>query len=270
MIATDESLCRVAEKDETAFFDTTTTTTMNNTTALRILVVDDSKNHRDAATTLLEGHNLTIASSYDEARDLLVPKVDYEKLNRLRKEKPAGGFFHESPEELRQKQQEHDMKLVEEATTRPNFDVVLLDLMMPASRSAQGGPGMDFVGKEMPVGTFLILLALNAGVKNIGMVTDTNHHHHPASAALDPINSKVIKVGETRIFATNYPRTQYFDSETGKLIDYGYFNCEEGRSKYPQDGYEGDGYKYKGAYSGKGWNTILRTLLEGGDECLGA
>lgn len=242
----------------------------NTTTSLNILVVDDSKNHRDAAATLLRGHNLTIVGTYDEAKELLTPGINYDKLNQLRKEKPAGGFFYENEEEKRLKEREHDEKLKKEAFYAPNFDVVLLDLMMPASRSAQGGPGLDYVGKEMPVGTFLILLALRAGVKNIGMVTDTNHHHHPASAALDPINRSVIKVGDTRIFATNYPGTQYFDAETSEVLTWQFLQSEEGKAKYPQDGYEGDGYKYKGAYSGKGWDGILRTLLEGGDDDVGA
>lgn len=259
-----------AKKTKQEFLDTTTTTTMNTTTALNILVVDDSKNHRDAASILLKGHNLTIASSYDEGAKALSTNVDYDRLKRLEAEAGLGQYPREGTDEDKASWQKKSNELQEQARNKPNFDVVLLDLMMPASRNAQGGQGLDFVGKEMPIGTFLILLALRAGVKNIGMVTDTNHHHHPASAALDPINRIVIKVGDTRIFATNYPGTKYFNAETGESLTWQFLQSEEGKAKYPQDGYEGDAYKYKGAYSGKGWDGILKTLLEGGDDDVGA
>ncbi len=246
---------------------------MSNTTtiaALSILIVDDSKNHRDAAKALLKGHNLTIASSYDEGVKALSTNIDYDRLRQLEVEAGLGQYPREGTDEDKASWRKKSNKLQEQARNKPDFDVVLLDLMMPASRNAQGGKGLDFVGKEMPVGTFLILMALNAGVKNIGMVTDTNHHHHPASAALDPINRTVIKVGETRIFATNYPNTQYFDENTGEILTWQFLQSEEGKAKYPQDGYEGDACKYMGAYSGKGWDGILKTLIEGGDNDLGA
>jgi CheY-like chemotaxis protein len=223
---------------------------------LKVLVVDDSKNHRDSATVLLKEHNLTIVSSYDEAEKLLRPNFDYTKLQELRKEKPAGGFFYETPEELKKMEREHDLKLQEEATTYPDFDVVLLDLLMPASPSAQGPEGMKHVGKEMPIGTFLVLLAMSAGVKNIGLVTDTNHHNHPASACLDPINRKVIKIGDVRVLATNYPDCVTFDSKTGEHLSYEYLQSEEGKAKYP-----GDWNHREGTFEGKGWDSILQRLL---------
>jgi CheY-like chemotaxis protein len=239
---------------------------------LNILVVDDEPMHRRSAEILLKGHRLTIVSSYDEAKETLTSHTDYKKEQELqpgllekaglsRDFNPYQGNKDASDAD---KGKYHDACKAarEAATTHPNFDVVLVDLMMAASRSAQGGEGMQYVGKQMPVGTFLILLALHAGVKNIGMVTDMNHHHHPASAALDPINRSVIKVGETKIFATNYAGSRTFDEKTGEVITYEYLQSAEGKAKYPAD----SNYQHKGTFSGKGWNSILKTLLEGKDE----
>lgn len=241
-------------------------------TNLNILVVDDEKNHRRAAEILLKGYNLTIVGSYDEAREFLTSHTDYDKANALEPElfDKAGLSRDFNPWQKNKDASETDKdkyraareRARELATTHPNFDVVLTDLMMPASRSAQGDQGMQFVGKQMPVGTFLILLALNAGVKNIAMVTDMNHHHHPASAALDPINRKIIKVGDVKIFATNYPNSSTFDEKTGEVLTYEYLQSAEGKEKYPRN----SDYTYPGTFEGKGWNSILKTLLEGKDE----
>ena len=214
-------------------------------TKLNILVVDDESNHRRSAEALLNGHNLIVVGSYDDAKELLTPKVDYDLAHKLKEQGLSTSEAYEK------------------ATTRPNFDAVLTDLMMPASRSAQGSEGMSLVGKQMPVGTFLILLALAAGVKNVAMVTDMNHHNHPASAALDPINRTVIKVGETRIFATNYPGSKSFDEVTGEHLSYEFLNSEEGKAKYPEVEKYGP---RKGVFSGKGRDTILENLLTGTGE----
>lgn len=242
-------------------------------TNLNILVVDDSVNHRRSAELLLKGHTLTIVGSYDEAQKALTIQMDYEKENKLIPDllEKAGLSRSFNPYRENKDASDDDKKKYEEvckvaratATTYPNFDVVLVDLLMPASRQAQGDVGAPFVGKEMPLGTFLILLALNAGVKNIGMVTDKNHHNHPASAALDPINRKVITVGETKIFATNYSASKRFDEATGEIISYKYLSSDEGKNKYPQGSYGEDGYNHAGTWVGKGWDSILNTLLAG-------
>lgn len=68
------------------------------------------------------------------------------------------------------------------------FDAVLVDLLMPASRQQQGGAGMRFMGQEMPVGIFLALLAAKNGAKYVAVLTDVDHHSHPASACFDAFN----------------------------------------------------------------------------------
>lgn len=68
------------------------------------------------------------------------------------------------------------------------FEAVLVDLLMPASRQQQGPEGTPFVGQEMPIGIFLALLAAKNGAKYVAVFTDSNHHSHPASACFDAFN----------------------------------------------------------------------------------
>ena len=110
---------------------------------MKILVIDDNQVNLDAAEAQLAGHDVTFVSSYDEGRELVKKK-------------------HE-------------------------FEVVLVDLLMPASREAQGA-GMRYVGQEMPIGIFLALLAAKNGAKYVAVFTDSDHHSHPASACFDAFN----------------------------------------------------------------------------------
>jgi len=91
-----------------------------------------------------------------------------------------------------------------------DFDVVLVDLLMPASKQAQGQKGAQFVGQEMPVGIFLALLAAKNGAKYVAVFTDSNHHDHPASACLDIFEEqahypKPIMVESAQLFLCNNP-----------------------------------------------------------------
>jgi CheY-like chemotaxis protein len=228
---------------------------------LNILVVDDEKRHRDSAHALLGDHNLTVVSSYDEAAKLLTPGIDWDVLGRLKESARLGQFPREGTESEKAAYNAREEELEAKAYYQPNFDVVLLDLLMPASANAQGGEGMAFVGKLMPVGTFLILLAMHVGVKRIGMVTDTNHHHHPASAALDPISRTVIKVGETWVYCTNEPNSVRFDAVTGEMLSSEFLGSPEGKALYPWT----PSYDRVGVVYGKGWNGILQFLLDGGE-----
>ena len=65
------------------------------------------------------------------------------------------------------------------------FDVVLTDLLMPAEGAVLGTKGLQHLGHEMPIGYAVLLRAGMVGVRNAAIVTDTNHHDHPASAAID-------------------------------------------------------------------------------------
>ncbi len=120
---------------------------------LKILVVDDCETHRKAALAqLAEGNDLTVAASYESAYDLLTKNV-----------------YEESKDH--------------------GFDMVLVDLLMPAADISQGSRGMKYVGQEMPIGIFLVIYAAKFGAKHVGLYTDMNHHDHPASACLDMLSA---------------------------------------------------------------------------------
>lgn len=104
-----------------------------------------------------------------------------------------------------------------------SFDVVLTDLLMPASERTQGPDGRKFVGQEMPVGIFLALLAATRGARYVGLLTATNHHAHPASACLDAFqgrgaNGQVMpgkfSIGSATVSLANSGFGPYSDGKT--------------------------------------------------------
>ncbi|MDP3774758.1 MAG: hypothetical protein Q8Q85_10890 [Gemmatimonadales bacterium] len=112
---------------------------------MRILVIDDGTEHLEAARAQLgSAHDVVLAGTYDEGRELL--------------------------------------------RGQRGFEVVLCDLLMPASGNMLGSKeGLRLVGQEMPIGIFLAILAAKNGAKYVGLLTDSDHHSHPASACLDAI-----------------------------------------------------------------------------------
>ena len=168
---------------------------------MRILVIDDSSVNLEAARTQLAGHEVVMASSYDLGRDLLTGsgKCIREKVLDLlwsrgieRPKKPEWHLF-ESNEKWEEAQKAYDeaerawlFTYSACAKEISCFEVVLCDLMMPPSQEEikeelRGG----LFGKEMPVGIFLALAAAARGAKYVGLLTDSSHHDHPASACLD-------------------------------------------------------------------------------------
>ncbi len=152
---------------------------------MKILVIDDTQAHLDAATQTLSDHEVVLCSSYDEALKLLEQKRDEEKFERLYKEY-AGNYRKATDESL-----------------LPYWDAVLCDLLMPAGKDAQGDKGYQFIGKEMPVGWSLALVAASRGAKYVAVVSDTGHHDHPASAMLDRINNHIFNIDDARVLLTN-------------------------------------------------------------------
>lgn len=94
----------------------------------------------------------------------------------------------------------------EELILAGGFDYILLDLLVPASRSMQGTKGLQYVGQEMPMTPILAFLALcqdvNVTPKGVAILTDSGHHDHPASAALDRLG-KVVTLNDTKVLLTN-------------------------------------------------------------------
>jgi len=124
----------------------------------KILVIDDNPLNRESANMQLKDHDLTVVGSYIEGQKLL------------------GGGDGQSWD----KANEH------------SFNVVLCDLMLPASSQYLGPKGDRFVGQLMPIGIFLAILAAKntkqGEASYIAVLTDQNHHDHPASACFDAFN----------------------------------------------------------------------------------
>jgi len=231
---------------------------------MKILVFDDSAVHRKAAKLSLKGHDLTVVGTYDEAQKALLPKTDYECRVKLFKAKYGNTDPYDCStcgKEEKVIRMKFYKECEERATTYPDFDAVLTDLLVPASRQAQGPHGEQFVGKEMPLGTTIALLALMAGVKKVAVVTDMNHHNHPASAALDCFGwGRPGKIPGVSIICTNSVGMLNIDETTGEVVEREFLESDKGKKKYPYP--EGETWgDQKGIVRGKDWGRILRSLL---------
>lgn len=169
--------------------------TMNTATQpLKILVVEDNEFHREAARQQLVGHNVTIVNDYAHGYELLHGGWNLEKNRSL----PDGLSMEER---------------TEMSNVYPEWDVVLVDLMLPASMCGVNGND-ELVGVQMPIGTTLALLALRNGTKKVAVITDMNHHSHPASAMLDNFGwEKPFKIGDAKMLITSCLRESYSRGE---------------------------------------------------------
>jgi CheY-like chemotaxis protein len=110
--------------------------------------------------------------------------------------------------------------------TERYWDAVLSDLLMPAGKRVQGGLGLEFVGTDMPIGWARAVDAALNGAQYVAVVTDMNHHAHPASALLDSMNSKLFKINQATALFTNYcPKVNIGSSQEdgkdwGKILSY--------------------------------------------------
>ncbi len=157
---------------------------------MKILVIDDSPVHQEAARRQLgTDHDLTVVGYYSKGQELLC------------------GWYEPG-------------RTWDTGINRPpqKFDIVLCDLLMPASGCRLGSEGRKYDGQEMPVGIFLALLAAKNGcAKSVALFTDSSHHDHPASACLDDFNESESKptaftVGGVRVLLTNN-RSWVWDGE---------------------------------------------------------
>ncbi len=225
---------------------------------LKVLVFDDSEIHRKSAQLLLgQDYDLTVVGTYDEAQEALVEKIDHDKNKKIFAEKfgDSEPYKRDIDDALRgERIAFYNGEARELATTYPDFDIVLTDLLVPASRQAQGDAGRKFVGQEMPLGTTIALLAICAGVKKVAVVTDMNHHHHPASAAFDCFHA--CKAEGIDIICMNHAVYVAIDVATGELISEDFVNSNEGNKKYPYPAGESWGRR-EGLTYGKDWKMVL-------------
>jgi len=232
---------------------------------MKVLIFDDTKLHRQAATLTIKGHDLTVVGTYDEAQAALCPDTDSEKAKRILPdllEKAGLARDFERSQDTSKEDNSTWWKAWEEAqelaTEQPDYDVVLTDLLVPASDQAQG-KGLPLVGKEMPLGSTIALLALTVGVKNVAVVTDMNHHDHPASAAFDCFNKCQYKLESINLACINNPPRIYIDEATGEIVDREFMDSEAGKDKYPASA--ATGWSPKGLFYGKNWGKVLDNLL---------
>lgn len=152
---------------------------------MKILVIDDNQENIKAAKEQFNNpdFDLTVADNYDEAFELICQK-------KKNTNKPMGYEIID-----------HD------------FQIVLCDLMMPASKNKMGEKGMQFIGQEMPVGIFLAIQAGIYGPDNVivGMLSNTSHHDHPGAAASNDFPLSSFSLGKGNAVFTN--RIWYFENE---------------------------------------------------------
>ncbi len=165
---------------------------------MNILVIDDSPLHQKSACQTLSGHDLRIVGTYDEAFELL-QEPDREFRRAVREELERDGYQFPgdsaSHEEKIACWKEMGRKRRQITIPTPTFDVVLTDLLMPASKRVMAGEGLKYIGEESPVGFGLVLMAVQCGARFAAVVTDTDHHYHPASAMLDPFAARCPNSG---------------------------------------------------------------------------
>jgi len=147
---------------------------------MKILVIDDKKENREAAIQLLSNHEVTTIGTYDEALNLIKQTVADDDVLRALGRSLRGCITIDN---------EFQAKVVE-LTPKFDFDIVLIDLMMPASDRTLGHGCEHTRGVSVPYGFPLMIkvaMAHAERVKHIAIVSDVNHHNHAMSAALDPL-----------------------------------------------------------------------------------
>lgn len=185
---------------------------------MKILVIDDSPLHQQSARQTLVGHDLKVVGTYDEAHELLQERrADYSLvMAKLELHGFKSPYDQGATEGERAAARAEQRRLKKELCPPQLFDVVLSDLLMPASKMTMAEKGLQYVGQEMPVGFALSLMAAIQGAKYVAVVTATNHHHHPASAMLDPFASRCPnecdRVGMPPRFVINEARVGYYHS----------------------------------------------------------
>lgn len=83
------------------------------------------------------------------------------------------------------------------------YDVALIDLLMPAEGMTLGGEGLQFLGQSLDIGYSLAMKLAMDGIKRIIVVTDMNHHHHPASAIMDWFLGKTLEICKSEVQFTH-------------------------------------------------------------------
>lgn len=138
---------------------------------------------------------------------------------------------------------------------KPLYEVVLTDLLLPANRNQQGPNGYQYVGQEMPLGIFTALAAAQAGIKLVGLLTDSNHHDHPASASLDAFQRQTLKVNGATVLLSNDTNLvkAFYKDDLSRVMEWG---------EYFQDRARGEELTVRT----KDWKELLERVLAAAGE----
>lgn len=236
---------------------------------MKILVYDDSEINRASARLLLGAeHELTVVATYDEAQDLLRPRRDHTLSSEIRKklltahglEELMPFVQHDIPDAERSLRDSISSQADREATDYPEFDAVLTDLMVLPSGRSLGRSFSAYEGVEMPLGTTIALLAIYVGIKKVAVVTNMNHHKHPAAAAFDAFcGVQQSQHLGSRVMCLSNVWMIYIDIETGQYVSSKFLQSEEGKRKYPRC--ESSETGFSGLVNGgKNWKYALDKL----------
>lgn len=158
-----------------------------------------------------------------------------------------------------------------DAISKSKFDVLLTDLLVPSSQAGASFYPLNgkehphqWVGmenQEVPLGLFLAIHAIGHGIKLVAVVTDANHHDHPAARALDSIFG-IARLGDAKLHCVNDAQ-QWLKEETlepllGNCGGWG-TACKNYEHVVQGDCIVG----FKGLVKGKAWHTALEKLIEG-------
>jgi len=231
---------------------------------MRVLVIDDTQVHIASAKECLSDHELVTASTYDQAVELIERRAPYEAVEAEAARRGISCPKHEStPKDKWGEEYEkyrNARQQVEEELRPKQFDAVLSDLIMPASREPLSPDGLKFAGQLMPVGFALALLAAKNGAKYVAVVTATNHHNHPASAMLDRLSSAYWS-GEPAAFTINGATAGFYHAPSRQV---GGTVCEGCKgTKQEPNGKPCYSCGGTGLGKGKDWAVVLAVLQPG-------
>lgn len=88
------------------------------------------------------------------------------------------------------------------------YEVLLTDMNFPIGEGKFGGYELsDLVSRgrdePLPLGWPLVVMGAQAGIKKIGMLTDTNHHNGPMAATFDILHKNAMKLEDSLIYIWN-------------------------------------------------------------------
>lgn len=228
--------------------------------ALKVLVIDDTQRHIDAAIQQFKGvYDLTVCMTYDEAVKLLEVPHDETKRKELYEKYKAEEGDSFSAIIIASDKAEMESRL-------PYWDIVLTDLLMPASSEQLAEP-KKYAGVEAIVGWSLALVAASRGAKYVAVGTDADHHQHPASAMLDRICQHVFSVDNSKFVMSamrlvNLEGTEHTCPQCGGK---GKVYSEEIAKEFPEEDPWCRCYHCKKGVAierGKDWAALLSRLMK--------